>query len=183
VRVLSITSGRGAITASTGSRGGWSHIKDGVTLVARVQLGELAGPAGSPRAISAARARSVAPLSMIGITGILEPHYAACTSASLPICASGACGGLRGPASRPWPPRAGANGAPGAQVLYNLFEWPTRPGAALAVLGIANTLDLPERLLPRIACAPAAPARPSPVPEAQLPRRAPAPAPLPPACP
>ena len=40
-----------------------------------------------------------------------------------------------------------------AQVLYNLFEWPTRPGARLAVIGIANTLDLPERLLPRIACA------------------------------
>ena len=40
------------------------------------------------------------------------------------------------------------------QVLYNLFEWPTRPGARLAVIGIANTLDLPERLLPRIACAP-----------------------------
>ncbi|CAL8469764.1 g9306 [Coccomyxa elongata] len=37
------------------------------------------------------------------------------------------------------------------QVLYNLCEWPTRPGARLAVVGIANTLDLPERLLPRIA--------------------------------
>ena len=35
-------------------------------------------------------------------------------------------------------------------VLYNLFDWPTRPGSTLAVLGIANTLDLPERLLPRI---------------------------------
>ena len=44
--------------------------------------------------------------------------------------------------------------ATAAQVLYNLFEWPTRPGARLAVIGIANTLDLPERLLPRIACAP-----------------------------
>lgn len=40
------------------------------------------------------------------------------------------------------------------QVLYNLFEWPTRPGARLAIIGIANTLDLPERLLPRIACDP-----------------------------
>lgn len=39
----------------------------------------------------------------------------------------------------------------GVQVLYNLCEWPTRPGARLAVVGIANTLDLPERLLPRIA--------------------------------
>lgn len=37
------------------------------------------------------------------------------------------------------------------QVLYNLCEWPTRAGARLAVVGIANTLDLPERLLPRIA--------------------------------
>ena len=35
-------------------------------------------------------------------------------------------------------------------VLYNLFDWPTRPGSTLAVVGIANTLDLPERLLPRI---------------------------------
>ena len=37
------------------------------------------------------------------------------------------------------------------QVLYNLFEWPTMPGARLAVVGVANTMDLPERLLPRIA--------------------------------
>lgn len=37
------------------------------------------------------------------------------------------------------------------QVLYNLFEWPMRPGARLAVIAVANTLDLPERLLPRIA--------------------------------
>ena len=35
-------------------------------------------------------------------------------------------------------------------VLYNLFEWPNRPGARLIVIGVANTLDLPERLLPRI---------------------------------
>ena len=35
-------------------------------------------------------------------------------------------------------------------VLYNLFDWPTRPGARLVVVGIANTMDLPERLLPRI---------------------------------
>jgi origin recognition complex subunit 1 len=38
-----------------------------------------------------------------------------------------------------------------AQVLYNLCEWPTRAGARLAVIGIANTLDLPERLMPRVA--------------------------------
>ena len=36
-------------------------------------------------------------------------------------------------------------------VLYNLFGWPQQPGARLVVLGIANTLDLPERLLPKIA--------------------------------
>ena len=38
-----------------------------------------------------------------------------------------------------------------AQVLYNLFEWPVRKGSRLAVIGVANTMDLPERLLPRIA--------------------------------
>lgn len=31
-------------------------------------------------------------------------------------------------------------------ILYNLFDWPTRPGARLVVVGIANTMDLPERL-------------------------------------
>lgn len=36
-------------------------------------------------------------------------------------------------------------------VLYNLFEWPTRRGCRLVVVGIANTMDLPERLLPRVA--------------------------------
>ena len=35
-------------------------------------------------------------------------------------------------------------------VLYNLFDWPTRRHARLVVVGIANTMDLPERLLPRI---------------------------------
>jgi len=37
------------------------------------------------------------------------------------------------------------------QVLYNLCEWPSRKGSRLAVIGIANTLDLPERLLARAA--------------------------------
>jgi len=32
-------------------------------------------------------------------------------------------------------------------VLYNIFEWPNRPKAQLTVLAIANTMDLPERLL------------------------------------
>lgn len=36
-------------------------------------------------------------------------------------------------------------------VLYNLFEWPLRRGSRLAVMGIANTHDLDERVLPRIA--------------------------------
>ena len=36
-------------------------------------------------------------------------------------------------------------------VLYNLFEWPARPASGLAVIGVANTMDLPDRLLPRIA--------------------------------
>jgi len=36
-------------------------------------------------------------------------------------------------------------------VLYNLFEWPARPHSGLAVIGVANTMDLPDRLLPRIA--------------------------------
>jgi origin recognition complex subunit 1 len=35
-------------------------------------------------------------------------------------------------------------------VLYNLFDWPTRKHSRLVVVGIANTMDLPERLLPRI---------------------------------
>jgi origin recognition complex subunit 1 len=35
-------------------------------------------------------------------------------------------------------------------VLYNIFEWPTRPQSALAVVGVANTMDLPERMLPKV---------------------------------
>jgi hypothetical protein len=37
-----------------------------------------------------------------------------------------------------------------AQVLYNLFEWPLQPGARLSVVGISNTHDLDQRVLPRI---------------------------------
>lgn len=32
-------------------------------------------------------------------------------------------------------------------VLYNLFDWPTRRHARLVVLAIANTMDLPERIM------------------------------------
>ncbi|XP_065866888.1 origin of replication complex subunit 1B-like [Euphorbia lathyris] len=35
-------------------------------------------------------------------------------------------------------------------VLYNILDWPTRPHSQLIVIGIANTMDLPEKLLPRI---------------------------------
>ena len=36
------------------------------------------------------------------------------------------------------------------KVIYNLFDWPTMREAKLVVIGIANTMDLPERLLPRV---------------------------------
>ena len=32
-------------------------------------------------------------------------------------------------------------------VLYNLFDWPTRPNSKLIVLAVANTMDLPERVM------------------------------------
>ncbi|KAI0493122.1 hypothetical protein KFK09_027398 [Dendrobium nobile] len=35
-------------------------------------------------------------------------------------------------------------------VLYNIFDWPTKPDSKLIVIGIANTMDLPEKFLPRI---------------------------------
>ncbi|XP_078167818.1 origin of replication complex subunit 1-like isoform X1 [Carex rostrata] len=35
-------------------------------------------------------------------------------------------------------------------VLYNILDWPTRPNSKLIVIGIANTMDLPEHLSPRI---------------------------------
>ena len=35
-------------------------------------------------------------------------------------------------------------------VIYNLFDWPSRPGSRLTVLGVSNTLDLPAMLLPRV---------------------------------
>ena len=35
-------------------------------------------------------------------------------------------------------------------VLYKLLDWPTYPYARLIVIAIANTMDLPERVLPRL---------------------------------
>ena len=35
-------------------------------------------------------------------------------------------------------------------VLYNLLEWPRQPSSRLIVVGIANTMDLLERMLPRL---------------------------------
>jgi len=31
--------------------------------------------------------------------------------------------------------------------MYNLFDWPTRRHGRLVVLTIANTMDLPERIM------------------------------------
>ena len=35
-------------------------------------------------------------------------------------------------------------------VLYNLFDWAASPHSRLFVIGVANTIDLPERMLPRV---------------------------------
>jgi len=32
-------------------------------------------------------------------------------------------------------------------VIYNIFDWPTRRDAQLIVVAIANTMDLPERMM------------------------------------
>ena len=32
-------------------------------------------------------------------------------------------------------------------VMYNIFDWPTKRHARLIVLAIANTMDLPERIM------------------------------------
>nr|CCA19433.1 origin recognition complex subunit putative [Albugo laibachii Nc14] len=37
-----------------------------------------------------------------------------------------------------------------SMVLYNLLEWQTYENAKLIIVGIANTMDLPERLAPKI---------------------------------
>ena len=35
-------------------------------------------------------------------------------------------------------------------VIYNMFDWATSAGSSLVIVGISNTMDLPERLLPRV---------------------------------
>lgn len=39
-------------------------------------------------------------------------------------------------------------------VLYTLFEWPFLPGSRLRLVGIANALDLTDRILPRLQARP-----------------------------
>lgn len=36
------------------------------------------------------------------------------------------------------------------QLLYNFFEWPTRKNSGLVVMGISNTMNLPEQMMSRI---------------------------------
>lgn len=39
----------------------------------------------------------------------------------------------------------------GQQEIYEFFNWPQNPHSKLAVIGIANTVNLPEQLIPKIA--------------------------------
>jgi len=39
----------------------------------------------------------------------------------------------------------------GQQEVYEFFNWPQYPSSKLCVIGIANTVNLPERLIPKIA--------------------------------
>ena len=43
-----------------------------------------------------------------------------------------------------------AEGGAGQQVLYSLFSWPFLPSSRLVLVAVANTLDLTDRLLPRL---------------------------------
>ena len=40
------------------------------------------------------------------------------------------------------------------EVLYTIFEWPALPGSSLVLVGIANSLDLTDRILPRLQALP-----------------------------
>ncbi|XP_071822349.1 cell division control protein 6 homolog isoform X1 [Apostichopus japonicus] len=42
----------------------------------------------------------------------------------------------------------------GQEVLYTMFEWPSLPKSRLVLLGIANALDLTDRILPRLQARP-----------------------------
>ena len=36
------------------------------------------------------------------------------------------------------------------EILYTIFEWPYLPSSRLVLVGIANALDLTDRILPRL---------------------------------
>lgn len=36
---------------------------------------------------------------------------------------------------------------PKQDVVYNFFNWPTMAGSKLVVIAVANTMDLPERVM------------------------------------
>lgn len=40
------------------------------------------------------------------------------------------------------------------EVLYSIFEWPALAGSKLVLVGIANALDLTDRILPRLQARP-----------------------------
>lgn len=40
------------------------------------------------------------------------------------------------------------------EVLYAIFEWPALPSSSLVLVGIANSLDLTDRVLPRLQARP-----------------------------